>query len=71
METTLPSLTGELTAPGIMARLKSAMEFLLEIIIKVRGSSLNTGLRSVKHAPARFHSKKSMIARDGSWSQQT
>jgi hypothetical protein len=66
METTLPSLTGELTAPGIMARLKSAMEFLLEIIIKVRASSLNTGLRCSPMRASAYSRTKPMMAHVGS-----
>jgi hypothetical protein len=53
-------LTRELTGPGILivARLKSASEFLLEIIIKVRGSSLNTGLRCSQTRASAFSLKK-------------
>ena len=58
-ETTLPSLTGELTVAGFnRGGLKSAMEFLLEIIIKVRGSSLNTRLRCSQTHASTFSLKK-------------
>ena len=61
-------LTGELTGPGILI---VAIEKCLEVFARnhhqgARFLAKTPAFVAVKHAPACFHSKKSMIAHDGS-----